>query len=339
MATPGMNLDALANLQEDELRNIIESLQGLAASRTEGTPTPTISQLPPTPATSVGEEEAILWEKVGTGHVPLPERPPTRPPPPHDPTNERTLEDQTIKNPPKPDSTLLEICSRQQRTNSLAAYPAIFDLQDDGGASSLERTNILASLPQQESPALLLIVEEPTRHFRVLWGIKKLPFSYANRTLINGHIVTFSCDIAAGDTPPTIAINDDWWNLEDHLVPSQLTAASDIKKILPEYPWIPQAVTGAETACIPRTCIAPLVLAHPLLTAPYLSPAAAYTLLLARVTAWNWDAPLAPLRTWLRASLYQECPGVKSLLPLKLAYHITVSRQTLQRQLVSHTRA
>ena len=44
MATPGVNLDALASLQEDELQKLIESLQGLAASRQEET-TPT--QQPP----------------------------------------------------------------------------------------------------------------------------------------------------------------------------------------------------------------------------------------------------------------------------------------------------
>ena len=43
--------------------------------------------------------------------------------------------------------------------------------------------------------------------------------------------------------------------------------------------------------------------------------------------------------TWIRASLYQACPGVKYPPPLELADHITVSRQTLQRQLVPHTRA
>ena len=199
--------------------------------------------------------------------------------------------------------------------------------------------NILSSLPRQERPALLVIVEEPTRHIRVLWGIEKLPFSYANRTALNGHIVAFSRDIAAGNTPPTISINDEWWNLEDHPVPSQLTAASKISNIQPEEAGIPQAVTGAETASIQRACIAPLFLAHPLLTAPYLSPTAVYTLLLARVTAWNWDAPLAPLMTWLRASLYHACPGVSSLPPLELADHITISRQTLQSQLVPSARA
>ena len=41
MATPGVKLDALENLQADYLRNLIKSLQGLATSRTEGSPTPT----------------------------------------------------------------------------------------------------------------------------------------------------------------------------------------------------------------------------------------------------------------------------------------------------------
>ena len=55
MATPGVNLDALENLQAYKLQKLIESLQGLAASRTEGTPTPTTPQGLPTPATAAGE--------------------------------------------------------------------------------------------------------------------------------------------------------------------------------------------------------------------------------------------------------------------------------------------
>ena len=80
-------------------------------------------------------------------------------------------------------------------------------------------------------------------------------------------------------------------------MPSQLKAASEINKIRPEDTGTPQAVTVTETDRIPRAYIAPLVLAHPLLTAPYLSPAAAYTILAEIVTAWNWDAPLEPLMT------------------------------------------
>ena len=60
MATPDVNIEALANLQEDELRKLIEILQGLVASRTGVNTAPTSPQPPRTPTTTVGEEEAIL---------------------------------------------------------------------------------------------------------------------------------------------------------------------------------------------------------------------------------------------------------------------------------------
>ena len=58
MATPGMNLDALASLQADELQKLIESLQGIAAPRQEET-APT--QPPLVHASTPEEEEEIMW--------------------------------------------------------------------------------------------------------------------------------------------------------------------------------------------------------------------------------------------------------------------------------------
>ena len=133
------------------------------------------------------------------------------------------------------------------------------------------------------------------RHIIVLWGIKKLPFSYANRTALNGHIVAFSRDIVAGDTPPTISISPNWRELKDFPVPSPHMAAYEATKLKPDNHSISKAVVVSEKARIPIACIAPLALVHLLLTAPYLSPAAAYTLLSVRAAAYSWDAPLAPL--------------------------------------------
>ena len=103
MATPGVNLESLANLQSDDLRKLIERPQGLVAARTGKETTPTAPQPPHTPATTAGEEEAILWEQVRTGHVPTPEVPPTRPPPPHDYTQGQTREE--LATPPRSPST------------------------------------------------------------------------------------------------------------------------------------------------------------------------------------------------------------------------------------------
>ena len=147
----------------------IESLQGLAAARTaEETTTLPVPQAPHIPTTIAGEEEAILWEKVGTGHVLPPEVPPTRTPPQNDPTQGQTREDQENPSlpplPPKSASIFTGTCSKQQRTYSLSVDPAIFDLLKDNRTTSAERMNTLESLPRHERPALLIIVEEPTHH-------------------------------------------------------------------------------------------------------------------------------------------------------------------------------
>ena len=87
-------------------------------------------------------------------------------------------------------------------------------------------------------------------------------------------------------------------------MPSQYTAATKVSTLRTEDHSIPEEASGAERASIPLACVVPLALTHYLLTAPYISPAATYTLLSARTAAWNWDAPLAPLMRWIRASLY-----------------------------------
>ena len=246
---------------------------GLAVCMQEET-TPT--RQPPIPTSAPEEEEAIRWEQVGTEQVSITEAPHTRPPPSHEPINKRIL---AVANPPSnprplsPASMFAEVCSKQQRTNSLAAYSAIFDLQDNNVTTTSERMNILASLKQQERPALLIIVKEATRHIRVLWGIDKLPFSYENRTSLDGRIVAFSCDIIAGNTPPTIAIDEEWWNHEDRPVPTEQEAESEVSKLRTGDTNISEATTGAKTTRLTQAYVTPFALAHPLLTAPYLSPA------------------------------------------------------------------
>ena len=91
MATPGANIEALASLQAYELSKITEIIQGLVAARTaKEKPTPPTSQAPHIPATIAGEDKTIIWEQVGTGHIPNPEVPPTRPQTPNDPTQGQT---------------------------------------------------------------------------------------------------------------------------------------------------------------------------------------------------------------------------------------------------------
>ena len=84
MANQLFYLETLAGLQADELSNLIESLQGLTAASTGNNThalldpaTPAQITAPIIPAIAAQEEEeAIIWEQVGTGHAPHPEAPP-----------------------------------------------------------------------------------------------------------------------------------------------------------------------------------------------------------------------------------------------------------------------
>ena len=100
---------------------------------------------------------------------------------------------------------------------------------------------------------------------------------------------------------------------------------------------LPLVVQGAHlcpTTLHQRLLLEVCYMRQRLLKAPYLSPAVAYTLLAAKVHAEKWDAPLKPLLTWLRASLYATRPEVTSLTPLELADYITIGRQNLQKTMV-----
>ena len=96
-----------------------------------------------------------------------------------------------------------------------------------------------------------IIVEEPTRHIRVLWRIEKLPYSYANKTALDGCIVAFSRDIVAGNTPPTITVNEEWWETEELQVPTETVANSEVAKLQPRDTSIPKASNGAATINLP----------------------------------------------------------------------------------------
>ena len=198
-----MNLDAVAGLQADELQMLIESLQGLAAARQEPTQQSTMQ------AEIAPVEDEIQWEHLSTGRGQATEPPHVSPPLTQATAGTPPLKMESIQNNiPLPQvATLAEVCSQQQRTESLAAYPEIFDLQESEITATTEKMDILASLPQQERPALIILVEQPTRHIRVLWGVEKLPYSYANKTDLYGRVVAFSRDVVAGSTPPTIAVD------------------------------------------------------------------------------------------------------------------------------------
>ena len=86
--------------------------------------------------------------------------------------------------------------------------------------------------------------------------------------------------IVAGNKPPTIAVDKEWWDKDELPVPTETVADHKVAKLQPQDTSIPEASPGASTISLSRA-----ILSHPLLKAPYLSPAAAYALLAAKLHA------------------------------------------------------
>ena len=134
-STGAMNFDAMSGLQADELQKLIESLQVLTAARQEHT------QKPPMQTETAPVEDDIQWEHLSTGRVQATAHPHVRPPITQTTASTQPPTRKSIQNniPPPQVATLAEACSQQQKTNSLAAYPAIFDLQENSITSTTER--------------------------------------------------------------------------------------------------------------------------------------------------------------------------------------------------------
>ena len=70
-------------------------------------------------------------------------------------------------------------------------------------------------------------------------GSRKLPYSYANKTALDGRVVEFSIDIVAGNTPPTIAVNEELWDKDELPVPTETVADHEFAKLQPQDMSIP----------------------------------------------------------------------------------------------------
>ena len=92
----GMNLSTLTIPHADDLQKLIESLQGLSASRQES-PSPT--RQPPVQTPTTAEEEENRLELMGAGQLPVTEKAHTRPPPTHNPVSTQTRARELAKRP------------------------------------------------------------------------------------------------------------------------------------------------------------------------------------------------------------------------------------------------
>ena len=90
---------------------------------------------------------------------------------------------------------------------SVPGFLGIFTLLEDG-ANTTPRSRIerLATFPLGERPPLMVCLEAPEPHIRVLWGAQFVTQSFAKLTPEDGKVLAFMRDISLGLHPDTVVV-------------------------------------------------------------------------------------------------------------------------------------
>ena len=75
----------------------------------------------------------------------------------------------------------------------------------------------LATLPLGERPQLVVCLEDPEPHIRVLWVAQFVTLSFAQPTPEDGKVLAFARDIRLGLLPAKVVVKSEW------LTPGEVT--------------------------------------------------------------------------------------------------------------------
>ena len=90
---------------------------------------------------------------------------------------------------------------------ALAGFPAIFTLLEAGqNPTSNTRLDMIVTLLLGERPPLLVCLDSPEPHIRVLWGTQFFTPSFARPTPEDGKVLAFARDIWLGQLPGTVVM-------------------------------------------------------------------------------------------------------------------------------------
>ena len=129
----------------------------------------------------------------------------------------------TSQAPPAPTTTHAVIhpaslAQREVDTSSIDLYalPYIFTLLDSiQGYTAQAHLKRLAAFPLSEHPPLVVCIEIPAPHIRMLWVQKFVAPLFAQPTPEDGNILAFLRDIHGGQIPASIEILAHWLKTQD----------------------------------------------------------------------------------------------------------------------------
>ena len=140
-------------------------------------------------------------------------------------------------------------------------FPGILALLEERAHTTPRlRLEILATLPLGERPLLVLCLEAPEPHIRVLWGTQFVTPSFVHPTLYDRKVLAFARDIHLGLLPATVVLKLEWLTLGEVTVPRAADMEALLSHLAPRAPSnTPRRPQDQTRSQYPgRTCPPPL---------------------------------------------------------------------------------
>mmetsp|Transcript_55556 Transcript_55556/g.166523 ORF Transcript_55556/g.166523 Transcript_55556/m.166523 type:complete len:146 (-) Transcript_55556:2198-2635(-) len=130
-----------------------------------------------------------------------------------------------------------------------------------------------------ERPMLVVCLEQPKPHLRVLWGLEHVEPSILDPMDVEGAIFQFTKDVHQKRLPPSCQVKCAWLEFGEFDVPTAAAIDAAVKASQPGEALVSGEVARDGRATLALVTIAPLFLVQPLLHYPYKSPVQSWILL------------------------------------------------------------
>ena len=122
---------------------------------------------------------------------------------------------------------------------SVPGFLGIFAILEDGALTTpCSQLEILATLPLGDKPPLVVCLEAPEPHIRVLWGAQFVTPSFAQPTPEDRKVLAFDRDICLVLLPETVVAKMEWLTPREVTVSQAADMVALISHLTPGHPLI-----------------------------------------------------------------------------------------------------
>ena len=218
-------------------------------------------------------------------------------------------------------------CAVKTPNQSIIGFPGAFTLFKAGANVTLqERLKRLTTFPLGERPPILVCLEAPELHIRVLWGTQLVTPSFTKPTPEDSKVLAFTQDIRLGQLPARVVVLLEWLTSSKVSVQRTSDTEAELAHLSPGHPMLAADNPQPDRFSVTQDSLAPLSLVNPLMVFPFLPPSNTWYMMHAKADTMRITQWVTPFMAWLRVKTVEPQKGIATLTSVYLAKTIMDQR-------------